>query len=320
MLLINSIKVMFSNLGTMWKILLYKLVMLLIFLGLFAAIVLPQIGGLVSGISGTGLFRRLGDLISYILRIEADLGPVLSMFNESLTLTWNILSNYVLAIILTVVIYLIYRFFSLLIDIPLTSVLETNLESCAKIPLIPTLFKNIKKSAKYSLWSLLIKFPSSILFIVIIYFVTQAIFSIFPMAALFLIMLLIIVFFAFRSTVFSMWRPVAVSGGNDVFSAFKKASKISFKKFWMLYTHYIIIYLSMIFVTIIITVFTFGVGLIVSIPLGSLLISIFQLIFYFSYNHKKYYLDGDTIIKARLNHSMPDLEIDENIKSIEIKE
>ena len=316
MLLINSIKILFSNLGTMWKILLYKVVALLIFIALMFAVVYPQVGGLLSSIGKTGLFTNFSNIVTSVLQINPELGIIVGQFNESLTEALEILANngvpFAWVYISTFVIFCAYRFLNKLLDVPLTTVLDTNLNSCAKMPLMPALFKNFKQSVKYSALSLLVTLPSSIVMILIIYFITQGLMLWFGSFALFFIvffiMFLIVVFFAFHSVLFSMWRPSVVTGGMDILPAFREGTKISFKNFWLLYTYYIIIYLGGIFLNLIIAVFTCGAGLIVSLPLSMLLVSIFQLVFYFSYKRKKYYLDGDTVVGARLDHSMPDLE------------
>lgn len=321
MLLINSIKIMFSNLSTMWKVLLYKLITLLIFIGFLAAVVLPQVIGLINAIVGTGLVTNFKAVISEVLSISLSTGEKVAAFNTSLLDTLEILANngvsFVLVYISTFVVFCLYKFINTLLDLPLTAVLESNLNSCAKMPVLTTFFKNFKRSAKYSAFSLLITLPSTILFIVAILFLSQVLISWLGILALFFIVILIVIFFAFNSTVFSMWRPAIVVDDHQTLPAFKTSLSVVFKNFGLLYSYYIIIYFAQIFLNLIVAFFTCGAGLIISIPLSIVLMSIFQLVFYFSFKRKKYYVDGDTIIDARLDHTMPDLEAPEVLENNE---
>jgi len=118
-----------------------------------------------------------------------------------------------------------------------------------------------------------------------------------------------VLFFAVRSTLISMWKPVMIVNDEGIVKSFKKGAAVSFKNFGRLFSYFTVMFSLVFFMNLVIAFFTCMAGLIISIPSSIVLFAIFQMIYYFSYKRKKYYTDGDTIVQSRLDHTMPDLGI-----------
>ena len=156
--------------------------------------------------------------------------------------------------------------------------------------------------------SLLITLPCDILIVMALFGLVQLFIGWLGILALFFIALFVVLLLSIRSTIFALWKPAILLENMKAVPAFKKSLSVVFKNFWLLFSYYIVTYLGLILMNLIVACFTCFAGLLISLPTSMVIVAIFQMIFYFSYKRKKYYTDGDTIIEARLDHTMPDLE------------
>ena len=314
MLLMNSIKVLFSNFTVVWKVLLYKLLCIIVAVALIFSIVWPQIDDLLTALSAAQLGVNFRAVIFSIFSVDIEgLNASMILFNNSLTLSLDIITNssvsFVWVYISVILIYLIFRFLNGLLEVPLYEVIEFNLNSCAKLPLTSTYLRNFKKSSLYSLHLLVVSLPFDILMVAVLWFLAQVLFSWFSLFAVFFLFIVFVLFFAVRSTLISMWKPVMIVNDEGIVKSFKKGAAVSFKNFGRLFSYFTVMFSLVFFMNLVIAFFTCMAGLIISIPSSIVLFAIFQMIYYFSYKRKKYYTDGDTIVQSRLDHTMPDLGI-----------
>ena len=323
MLLMNSIKILFSNFTVVWKVLLYKIICLALAAILMIVIVWPQISGILTALSNEGLFMNFRAVVSSILSIDINgVSDTIVAFNNSFERSLEIIAksgiSFALVYISAILIYCVYRFLNGLLELPLFEVIDFNLNSCAKLPITSTYLKNFKKSSLYSLHLLLFSLVFDILMVLAIWFLAQVLFIWFSFFAVFFLFTILVLLFAFRSTLFSMWKPIMIVNNEGIMKSFKKGLRITFKNFGRLFSHFIVMFFLTFFINLVVAFFTCGAGLILSIPSSFFLFAIFQMVYYFSYKRKKYYTDGDTIVQSRLDHTMPDLGIkqDENDEEI----
>ena len=107
----------------------------------------------------------------------------------------------------------------------------------------------------------------------------------------FIIILILFVTRALRSSLTACWAPCVVNG-MGVIKGFARSSEICFKRFGSVYSTYIISWLLIFACGLFITLFTLGVGMIVALPFAMSLLGHIGITVFYNKTGKRYYIDG----------------------------
>ena len=230
----NSVKLLFSNFATVWKLLLYYLIITLIGVGLVA----PVFSSVVEVFRSHNFFEVLVDLLTTfnlgtnILSIFASFGTVIS------TLVACILDYFVihtwLAVYLTFLFVVLLPFLYELGGIAAGEILYGYMSSQAQVNFTGRIFSSVRKSFKYILAKLLIATPINILIFFLIYkvFALTALGGTIKFAVPLIITVVLCLLVTLRLVLFAGWLPALIVNDCGVWSAFARGIRAVGRRFF----------------------------------------------------------------------------------------
>ena len=158
---------------------------------------------------------------------------------------------------------------------------------------------NFGKATMLGLAKLITLLPLNVLVWVGIYTFASKLYASIGVFAIILALFMLLVFVALKNTFFSGWVPASIVHGESVFKSLKMGFKAVLHNFFRVYSNYLIATLAMFMINIFAFAFTAGVGLLVTIPLTSLLFVILGQVMYFEALGMRYYVDSEHIISPK---------------------
>ncbi|MDR2202660.1 MAG: hypothetical protein LBP26_07920 [Clostridiales bacterium] len=289
----NAFKILISRFGLAWVLVLFLLVVLVI----VGSLSYPFVRFIYRSITDAGIdaafseiFRGLMDgdtFASVVERLRELWTRVTELFsaNKGLTLT----STLWVFLILTAV----YRFVVGFYELPMLALLEGAMSSDARLGFFGAFIAALGKSSRF----ILVKMIYTILFDAFIFGVIDLMLGMFKVPFLsvftpFIIMLFVICALSFRYTLIAMWAPAVVTDGKGIFAGFIFSVKKAFQNFGSVYGNFAASWVIIIALNIFIAVFTFGAGLLASVPVSMLFVAVLNMTLYYNKNEKRYYVDG----------------------------
>lgn len=293
----NSVKLLFSNFATVWKLLLYYLIITLIGVGLVA----PVFSSVVEVFRSHNFFEVLVDLLTTfnlgtnILSIFASFGTVIS------TLVACILDYFVihtwLAVYLTFLFVVLLPFLYELGGIAAGEILYGYMSSQAQVNFTGRIFSSVRKSFKYILAKLLIATPINILIFFLIYkvFALTALGGTIKFAVPLIITVVLCLLFTLRLVLFSGWLPALIVNDCGVWSAFARGIRAVGRRFFRTFSTMLVFVL----LNICIDVLFGSIAFLLLVPLGVYFVYIIDFVMFYGSQGMRYYVDADTIISPK---------------------
>lgn len=293
----NSVKLLFSNFATVWKLLLYYLIITLIGVGLVA----PVFSSVVEVFRSHNFFEVLVDLLTTfnlgtnILSIFASLGTVIS------TLVACILDYFVihtwLAVYLTFLFVVLLPFLYELGGIAAGEILYGYMSSQAQVNFTGRIFSSVRKSFKYILAKLLIATPINILIFYLIYkvFALTALGGTIKFAVPLIITVVLCLLVTLRLVLFAGWLPALIVNDCGVWSAFARGIRAVGRRFFRTFSTMLVFVL----LNICIDVLFGSIAFLLLVPLGVYFVYIIDFVMFYGSQGMRYYVDADTIISPK---------------------
>lgn len=293
----NSVKLLFSNFATVWKLLLYYLIITLIGVGLVA----PVFSSVVEVFRSHNFFEVLVDLLTTfnlgtnILSIFASFGTVIS------TLVACILDYFVihtwLAVYLTFLFVVLLPFLYELGGIAAGEILYGYMSSQAQVNFTGRIFSSVRKSFKYILAKLLIATPINILIFFLIYkvFALTALGGTIKFAVPLIITVVLCLLVTLRLVLFAGWLPALIVNDCGVWSAFARGLKAVGRRFFRTFSTMLVFVL----LNICIDVLFGSIAFLLLVPLGVYFVYIIDFVMFYGSQGMRYYVDADTIISPK---------------------
>lgn len=293
----NSVKLLFSNFATVWKLLLYYLIITLIGVGLVA----PVFSSVVEVFRSHNFFEVLVDLLTTfnlgtnILSIFASFGTVIS------TLVACILDYFVihtwLAVYLTFLFVVLLPFLYELGGIAAGEILYGYMSSQAQVNFTGRIFSSVRKSFKYILAKLLIATPINILIFYLIYkvFALTALGGTIKFAVPLIITVVLCLLVTLRLVLFAGWLPALIVNDCGVWSAFARGIRAVGRRFFRTFSTMLVFVL----LNICIDVLFGSIAFLLLVPLGVYFVYIIDFVMFYGSQGMRYYVDADTIISPK---------------------
>lgn len=292
----NSIKVLFSNLGLIWKSLLYKLTSLLISLGLSSCLFVPIITNLAKG----GFFEELNKTFNDLV-FNVKLDSLYYGIKNLVIKLWNIVSsnNQIALFILGIILFLvIYYFLNGLLKNAVTGSVVTYMSSYAKTSFFGNYLNNLKRSSLLSLIRLVVGLPVNTLIVVISTLILINMENAISLGIL-LTLLFAIVTISIKNTLLAGYETAVYIHNYSLLECLKKSTKILKSKFMRIFSDNIFITLFIFVINFIMLIFTVGGGLLITIPANLVFIACYNSVVYFDTNGMRYYLDSNNIFTPK---------------------
>lgn len=293
----NSVKLLFSNFATVWKLLLYYLVISLIGVGLVA----PVFSSVVEVFRNHNFFETLVDLFT-TFNLGSNITTIFSGFGNVLsTLVACILEYYSLhtwlAVYLTFLFVVVLPFLFELGAIATGETLYGYMSSQAKVGFTGRIFSSLRRSFKYILAKLLVATPLNILvfYCLIKVFELTTLSGGIKFAVPFIITVVLCVLMALRFVLLSGWLPALMVYDCGVWSAFARGMRAVGRRFFRTFSTMLVVVLLNICVDVL-----FGsIAFLILIPLEVFLIYIVDFVMFYGSQGMRYYVDSDTIISPK---------------------
>ncbi len=301
MLYKNTFRLMFSNSHLIFKIMLYLVVALLVIGGLSFVVAIPIFNLLIN----ERFFIKIGEVYSNFLS-NLDLKALImeiGILSEKLILILNenftsiMFSAFAVGLITFVLGHIVMNFYTM----PTSIVVDMYMSSNVKQKMSTAFTQSFKKNISYQLVSLLILFPLNV-GIAYLFLYSLRLFKLggaFIIFSPFIILIGFALINSLKHTLFCGWIPSIIVRNNGVFSGLKDGFVVSKRRFWQTFANCFAIELTLIFINVFGSVFTYGVGLIITVPVTALVLNIFGLVAYYSANGQKYYLDPYNVMAPK---------------------
>lgn len=292
----NSINLLFPNFGTIFKSLLHRIIVLAIGGVMFAALVLPNIMFLLKSQELEDLFRAVANIFKTLFGGESGGETVVSASKALNALAMANHTKVVLAIVFLLLIYFVMKFLNGLASYTLGHLVHDYMGGLVRSGFTATLLRNLKRACLYEIVHTFVSFVFGVAVGVIAYYVGFALMDVLSVFSLMLAFVIVVVLVAIKHALLSPVMPAMVVGGENLKKAFSIGLKQKKKEFLRAFAMYFIaVYLVIVF-NAVAALFTFGTGIIVSVPLTYLFLVCLQMVNYYTITGKKYYLDYDHIV------------------------
>ncbi len=296
----NSIRLLMENFKQNYKLLLYKLVMLLITGALYSAFLLPQLIEIASNPAVQGLWENLQNVVRsfFTPELEEPAKYIEEIFGEggSLKQVFDLLMTMRLELFLVslgcVLVYLVKRFVDTLCYFTIGSIINDKMSAYAETPFWTAFVANLGKASVYAL----VYVPIVFAFDLCIFTLCALMLRFLPLlAALFLSVTLVAVGQAGKLALTSLWMPAMTADNKKLGEAIRLGNKREMKQIGKAFTLYLVSVYLIIVVNVAAALFTFGSALLVTIPASYLLLLCEQYVIYYTLKGKKYFITYESI-------------------------
>ena len=298
----NSILLLIENFKNVYRILLYKLIIMLIGVALTSALLVP---GLIE-IFESAQFTALADGVEQFLLafVPADgTGETLTAAKDALLGENGLLAQFVSyvagkstgiiwSVIGCAVVYLLQRFADTLCYFAIGGILNDKMGAYAESSFSSVYVSNLGKASIYSL----IYVPLVFAFDLLMWALVILVLSYIPiLIALFFAATIIVVCQALKLTFTSGWLPAMVVDNKQMKDVMFKRSDEEKRQSAKMFATYVTAVYLVIIVNVLATLFTFGSALLLTIPLSFFTFICIQFVNYYTLTGKKYFITFESI-------------------------
>lgn len=303
MALKNTFKILFNNFSNVWKLMLYKFIILLLSCGLVAGFVLPNILTIISDLGDTGLFDNVKKLVNDFLTRSTEFTQNVEAVKHSLdrasyTLTENA-NKLMLSYIYIAVIFLIANVLGGLSELAVSDIINGDMSASAKYGFLSRFTICLGKSFKYRLIMLITALPCYIIIGYVVWVAFSFLMGVIGIFSLFFGIALFIFLLSVVNAFFCCQLPHITVSKAPVFDSIRISFNLVKPRFSRHVSYFVLINISLLFFNVLLALFTCGVGLIVSLPLISLFNVTYRMVIYYEANGLKYYADPYTVIDPK---------------------
>lgn len=297
----NSVKILFSNFNIVWRTLLY-LLLLFVFFGVVLYLLATPI---VQMIDTAGFFNRFVDLYTEFLsslNLTSLFDSIAQLIDEVfIFISNNIAELWFYFTAISVVLLFVLPVVVGLVSMPTCISLNLYMGSLARQNLSVSFKENFGKNLKIQLAYYLVTLPINAIGICLL-ILSFRLFNIswfVSLLAIFGIVIGFILFVSFKHTLFVAWIPTAVVTNFGIWKSLRVSVKMVFKKYGRVLGNTIGIVLTIMCVNFALGVFSFMVGLLISIPISILLINVFGMTTVYEGQGMRYYVDIYNVITPK---------------------
>ena len=295
----NSIRLLMENFKHAFKLLLYRVIMMLIVVALCSAFVLPEIVEILEADVTKEFISNFKNIFvslvehdttspsHYVEMVFGENGNLKQLFDFLITMKLEL----ILVCIGCVVVYLLKRFVDTLVYFTIGSMVNDKMATYTDTPFFTAFVANLGKASAYAALYVPIVFVFDAVTLSLCFILMRFM----PLlTALFLGMTMIAVLQSVKLTFTSQWMPAITADGKSLREAMQatKGREKQVKKTLCLYV--VMVYLIIIF-NMMAGVFTFGSALLLTIPTSYLLLICEQYVNYYTMKGKKYFITYDSI-------------------------
>lgn len=304
----HSFHVFVDNFSVTYKQLLYRLVIILIACGLYAAVIIPFVNGLMGSPDFINFRFGIKALLDNLLEGNiTEIGTACKQIREAFealirlvvanrgTIAWGIVG--------VIVIYLVQRFFEGLGNYATAAVINDKMALRANSPFLITLIRNLKEACLYNLMYIPLSFVFDAICYAGIYFIIFRLLPLFFPLQLFLYTTAMVVAISFKMVFTSDWLPSLIRGKSGQKKAFLYTFDRRGKNTFTVLSNFVVLILIIFAVNVMAIICTFGAAALLTVPSSYVVILSFEFVNYYDREKLKYFVDKNTIIRPEKEHT-----------------
>ncbi len=295
----HTLNIFFTNFTLLYKVFIYFIIVAIIITAIASAALSPTYSLLKSEFEASGFSESVKDtfhkLVSGDVNFLESLKNAASDFNAMLESIKSLRSNLIGAFCILLAFVLIFIFIFRMAQLPFTNVINQFMSVGNRFGFLNDYVLDLKRSALYALFSTLIVFPISLGFgigLIYLFFATFKAIRLFALPIIFIIWLLIS---SLKSTFFCGWLPAIVKDDKKLFEGLAHGFKSIKGRFGRIFVCYLTARMLLVIACGILSVFTFGAGTLITIPLCIVFLKTLELVIYYNCNDYNYYVDKDKV-------------------------
>lgn len=299
----HAFHVFVDNFATTYKLLVYRLIIIAVCAGLGCAVVIPTLNNILGTAQYEQLSTKFSELWTQIISLDTaelknSLRSVLDAIGEFEQLIISDKAWLVsVAGVCLAVVYLIYKFLVSVGDYVTGALVNDRMAMHAKSYFTVTLFKNIRQTLTYAAIYAPIAFAYDLLCVTLMWAIVFVGLGFVPaMIKIFLLAVLFMVFSAIKFTFTSDWLPSLIHAKSTHRNAIIYTFSRKGKNTGGVFSNALVIRLTVIALNVVATLFTFGAGLLLTMPATALIQICFWFVNYFDCSKLKYFVDEYTVI------------------------
>lgn len=308
----HSLNVLIDNFAVTYKHLLYKLVITIIAMVLYALVITPFINAVTSSPDYVSLIDGVKEFLKHLVRGDGEIGSATEQIEKAFNALLNLITenrgNIILGIVGLILVHTVEKFCTGLGNYAMAAIINDKMSLRANSPFFITLIKNLKEASLYNLMYA----PLSVLYDVVCYL--GAYLLIFRLIALipfiglslqiFLFITSVIILVSVKMTFTADWLPSLIRGKMGQREAFAYTFGRRNKKTFNVLSNFIVIVLIIMAVNVAAVLCTFGAGLLITIPSSYAILICFEFVNYYDREELKYFIDKNTIIKPEKERTL----------------
>lgn len=299
----HTLHVFVDNFSTTYKLLLYRIVILVLFACIYSAIVYPFITKITGATQFAGLKEAVNALFIAISDLDlSELGEALPPLKQAVQTFLEFLSTktgeFAAAVVILTIVYLIQKFLHGLGNYTTGALLNDKMALQANSSFIGTMIKNLGKASLYNV----IYVPLSVLYnvvcVAIVYLLFFKALGFIPIVfEIFLFATVIVVLIVVKMTFTTDWLPSLIYGKTNNRQAMAYSFSRKNKKTASVFSNFLILILIILALNVAAIFFTFGAGVLITIPASYILLIAFEFVNYCDNNDLSYFIDKNTVVK-----------------------
>lgn len=293
----NSLHLLIDNFGTVYKMLLYKFVVILITVSIALSFVIPNMSYIFDSAEYAGFLNTLTEFVKaltsgnveYLAGFQEEISSSVSALGALVT---SEISHVVITVIAVIFTYILNRFLDTIGNYSFGSMLNDKMNSYAEISFLASITKNLGSASLYAICYVLLTLAYNILIVVLCYLVFFMLLSFMPfILTLFFSATLLMCAEALRLTFMSGWMPAMIEGKKTLRQAFKYSFTVKLTQMGRVFSNYLVsVYLIMI-INVICAVCTLFSSLLLTYPASFLFLLCMQFVNYYTVEGKKYFVN-----------------------------
>lgn len=300
MRVINAFKIALGNFGLIFKNILYKAILFVVFAaGLYVTLRIslkPMLENLAP------VLKDIADIVKSLVQNQKAFtangtdSPLIADFQVFINGIVSHFANIVWAVVICILIIYLYRIFSGVSNSTMLIMIDEHMSSLSHRPYLSVMFENLRKIIRFQLIDAMIAIVYYALVAAVVFVIVYLVAPFVPLVAVFLGVSVLTFAVTIYSTCMSQVSTKMIIGGMKAKEAFKKGLFPSKEYFWKMFSAYLSVTMLYVYLAVSMLFFTLGVGTVIISSFYALMISCMRLVDNYTINKKKYFIDYDNII------------------------
>ncbi len=300
----HSLNILLSRFTIIFKMIGYFFIVVLIFVTIAGSALAPTIRTVSAEIQQTGFIEDFREGLVKLTKGDPTFTESLESATESFEQIGDIFSNNRTKVVWAIVIVALFiigaAYVMTLAYVSFSDIINHFMCSNSRFGFVSNYIFNLKRSLLYGLMHLLTVSLSNILIGYLLLFLTGVLLKAIGILCAPIILVIGILLYSLKSTIFAGWLPAIVHENKKVLPAFVHGIKHTSERGSEAFLSFVMTH-SLSFIMIIIFSFTtFGAGLVIAIPTIMMFHRTLELVLYYNANDYKYYVDNERVINISI--------------------